>query len=154
MPDCLQTGVERSHNNAYSLEPGSSDEAVWNKLSGEAWDACVDDATSNGGEPGVFQEAIWYMNEADNSTFAKSQEQQKEELEQVVKDIQEAASAASNAGFSEFRTPGAGIVDVNGYDADGLAAAIVGPATGVPHLMKIGVTYEDATVNPGAIPNE
>jgi len=152
MPECLDTGVQKSIDAPYRLESGNSVDAVWNKLSGEAWDECVDDATSNGGEPGLFQEAIWYMTESDADLFAESQSRWKQENSEVEQKINEAATAADDAGFATFRTPGAGIAPVNGYNAGDLAFAIVGPNLDIPHLMKIGVTYESATVTAGAIP--
>jgi len=153
MPECLQSGVQKSIQSAYELEPGS-EEGTWNTLSGEAWNACVDAATSNGGEPGVFQEAIWYMNESDSDEFATSQSDWKTRKNDTATAISDAATKAQNAGFDSFRYDGIGIIPITGnLDPDALAAAVVGPNMDIPHLMKIGVTYQQATVTAGAIPN-
>lgn len=149
MPTCLKKGVEKAQN-PYKLD-GPGENQIWDKATGAAWDKAVSDATSNGGEPGLFQEAIWYLNDTEDEEVAKAEAQYKQRQSELADQIVTALDAAQDAGFSTFRTPGAGILSTDNVDAPKVAAAILGPyVQDLPHLGKVGVIYQSVTVAAGA----
>lgn len=151
MPQCLKAGVEASVDTPYRLD-GPTDTAVWDKSSGAAWDKAVNDATANGGEPGLFQEAIWYFTESDQEAFAEAQASYKQQESATFKEIEEAKVNAEENGFTTFRTPGAGILSIDDLDVGAVARAIVGPYKNLPFLGKVGVVYQSVTVTNGSVP--
>jgi hypothetical protein len=148
MPKNLSRGVNAATNPQYRLEPPVNTDVIWNKLSGEAWDEAVNDATSNGGEPGVFQEAIWYQNGDDEEIFQKLQDSYKDQQAELAAEMTQAKDEAATNGFDSFRTPGAGILPVNGTPNLGeVATSIIGTiADKLPFLGKVGVVYKEVTV--------
>jgi len=149
MPTCLQNGVQKAQN-PYKLD-GPGENEIWDKATGAAWDKAVSDATSNGGEPGLFQEAIWYLNDDESEEVAKAEAEYKNQQAQLADQIAQAKDNAEANGFNTFRTPGAGILSIDDVDVSKVAAAILGPyVQDLPHLGKVGVIYQSVTVAPGA----
>lgn len=151
MTASLKAGVDTSVTPPYRLD-GPTEAAVWDKSSGAAWDEAVNDAASNGGEPGLFQEAVWYFTESDQEAFAEAQASYKSQESATVKEIEEAKVAAEENGFTTFRTPGAGILSIDDLDVGAVARAIIGPYKNLPFLGKVGVVYKSVTVTAGAVP--
>ncbi len=126
----------------------NSESVEWDKSSGKAWEDAVNDAVSNGGEPGLFQEGIYYISDEDKAETEAAIDARKDKVAELKTELVADLDEACKNGQTGIRGP-LGPIDC-GTSSDtigGIADAAIDPLD-LPKVPKIGVVYESVTVTP------